>query len=725
MKRLFLTFLALAAVVSLYAETYTISTRNTSLVLTTKVGSRVNFIYYGPRLESVDDVYNTSTQVGWNAYPCFGINCTAEHALAVTHANGDVSLELATEQVKEYTDADGGRVWEFDMKDKVFPFTVKQFFKTYDDCDVIKTWTEFSHTEKKDVVLNKFASAYIPVISGNHWLTYLAGGWGAECQVVEEKINRGRKTIGNHDGARTSFTNNPSFMVSMDGPAEENRGNVMGGTLVYTGNYDISFVKNGNNNWLEITAGINPECSQYYLKPKEVFTTPELVLTYSTEGKGGVSRNLHRWGRKHQIIGGGQPRDILLNSWEGVYFNVNQEGMNKMMRDIASIGGELFVMDDGWFGDKYPRNDDHTSLGDWMVCKEKLPNGVEGLIDEAERNGIKFGIWIEPEMVNTRSELYEKHPDWVIRQPDREPAKGRGGTQLVLDMSNPAVQDHVFKVVDDLMQANPRIYYMKWDANASISNASSLYLPKDRQSHLYIEYHRGLMSVCKRIREKYPDLVIQLCASGGGRLNYGYFPYFNECWTSDNTDAVQRLYIQCGVSHFYPSNIMAAHVSASPNHQTGRVVPLKFRFDVAMTGRLGMEMKPSDLNDKEREFARRAFATYKDIRPVIQQGDLYRIISPYENLPYVSLMYVTPGKERAVFFLYRTRYIRDQEESPRKMAGLDPARNYLVRELNAQNPDRPVAISGKVVSGRYLMEQGISLHLNGDLSSVVLELVAQ
>lgn len=725
MKKFIIMIAALLNIVPLFAEKYEISTANTTLLLETSIGRRVNFVYYGPRPATPDEIYSTGSDIRWNAYPCFGTNCTCEHALAVTHANGDVSLELATQDVKQYTDPDGGRVWEFLMKDKVFPFYVKQFYKAYDECDIIKTWTEIWHTEKKTITLDKFASAYIPVKSGDLYLSYLAGGWGAEAQLFEERITRGRKTIGNHDGARTSFNGNPSFMVSLDGPAQENSGNVLGGTLAYTGNYDLSFVKNGNANHLEITAGINAELSQYKLDPKVTFTTPEFIFTYSTEGKGGISRNLHRWGRNYQIIGGTDSREILLNSWEGVYFKVNQEGMNAMMRDFAAIGGELFVMDDGWFGDKYPRDNATTSLGDWVVSTKKLPEGINALIDEAERNGIKFGIWIEPEMTNTKSELYEKHPDWVLRQPDREPFKGRGDTQLMLDLCNPEVQDHVFGVVDNLMQAHPRIYYMKWDANMSMNNASSLYLPKDRQSHLYIEYHRGLMNVCKRIREKYPDLIIQLCASGGGRLNYGFFPYFNECWSSDNTDAIQRLYIQCGMSHFYPANIMASHVSASPNHQTKRVVPLKFRFDVAMTGRLGMEMKPSDLTEKEMEFAKNAIGTYKSIRPVIQQGDLYRLISPYEEKPYVSLMYCTPEKDRAVYFLFRRSYLRDTWEDTRKLAGLDPDRNYMIREINEANPQKKVYLDGKVVSGRFLMENGFRLNLGQDMSSIVLELIAQ
>ena len=722
MKKLFSLMLLAIFAVAAHAEDYVISTKNTMMVLSGKKGERLNFVYYGPTAP-VNEIRATGNAVNWGAYPTFGTHCTAEHAMLVTHPNGDNSLELAIEEVKQYKE-DEANVTEFVMKDKVFPFYVSVLYKAIPDVDVIKVSTVITNKEKKAVTLNRFASAYLPIKSNEMWLSYLVGGWGAECQLVEQPINRGRTVVGNHDGARTSFVTHPSFMVSRGEP-KEHEGIVIGGTLLWTGNYELSFLNESNSNYVEITAGINPEASAYTLEPKETFTTPELALTCSNEGKGGVSRNFHRWGRKYQIIGGTQERDILLNSWEGVYLRVNQEAMDKMMQEFSSIGGELFVMDDGWFGDKYPRDEDDSSLGDWMVCKKKLPKGVEGLIETSKKYGIKFGIWIEPEMTNKKSELYEKHPDWVLRQEEREPVMGRGGTQMMLDMTNPAVQEHVFKVVDDLMQANPEIYYMKWDANFSIANAASLYLPKKKQSHLYIEYHRGLIKTLERIRAKYPDLVIQLCASGGGRLNYAYFPYFNECWTSDNTDAIQRLFIQWGVSQYYPSNVMAAHVSASPNHQTRRVTPLKFRFDVAMTGRLGMEMKPSDLSEKEKEFAKNAIATYKKIRPVVQQGDLYRLISPYEKKPYVSVMYVTPEKDRAVYFLYRTQFIRSQLNESRVLKGLDPDKKYMFRELNAENPKKKSSLEGKVISGKVLMEQGFYLSIEKELGSAVYELIAQ
>ncbi len=711
----------------LWAKNYVISTAKTSLVLRTEPGKRVDFVYYGSRIDRVNDIYATKSAVNWNAYPVFGTNCRAEHALAVTHANGDLSLELETVKVESYKDEkDGGNVTEFQLRDKVFPFYVKLFYKTYEDSDVIKTWTEYSHKEKSDVVLRKFASAYIPMLANDYWLSYLAGQQNSESDLYEEPINRGRKMLGDHDGTRNAFKTHASFMVSQGRP-QENSGNVFGGTLAWSGNYDISFVRDYSHGRLEITAGMNPEMSHYYLKPNEVFTTPEFIFTYSTEGKSGVSRQFHRWARNHQIIDGTKTRDILLNSWEGVRFNVNQAGMDKMIRGISELGGELFVMDDGWFGDKYPRNDGTSSLGDWVLCREKLPNGIDALINSCEERGIKFGIWIEPEMVNSKSELYEKHPDWVVRQPDREPTPGRGGSQLLLDMCNPKVQDFVFKVVDDLLQKHPRIHYIKWDANFSANNVGSYYLPKDRQSHFYIEYHRSLQKVLERIRAKYPKVIIQLCASGGGRLNYGLLPYFHENWTSDNTDALQRLQIQWSVSMFYPSNVIAAHVSRSPSKGANNPSSLKFRFDVAMTGRLGLELRPETFSESEKLFAKRAIETYKGIRDIIQLGDIYRILSPFdkENL-YSTQLFATPKKDRAVFFAFCPYYRRNQPAPALKMAGLDPNRNYRIRELNPLDPQKPASINGKVVSGRFLMEQGIVLRWEkGDRQSAVLELTAE
>ena len=511
----------------------------------------------------------------------------------------------------------------------------------------------------------------------------------------------------NKDGVRNSHTAHAEVMFSLDGKPQENTGNVIGAALCYSGNYKLR-IDTDDSEYHHFYAGINEDNSSYNLPKGEVFRTPELALTYSKEGLSGSSRNFHRWARIYKLAHGTSLRKILLNSWEGVYFDINEQGMDQMMSDIESMGGELFVMDDGWFGDKFPRKSDNSSLGDWKVDKRKLPNGIRGLVKDAQKHGIKFGIWLEPEMTNTTSELYEKHPDWILKAPERDPITGRGGTQLVLDLTNPEVQDFIFGVVDNLMTDNPEIDYIKWDANMSIMNHGSSYLPKDKQNHLYIEFHRGFEKICQRIRAKYPDLTIQACASGGGRANYGVLPYFDEFWVSDNTDALQRIYMQWGTSYFFPAIAMGSHISATPNHQTSRTIPLKYRVDVAMSGRLGMEIQPKNMTEEEKALCKNAIAEYKKIRPVVQLGDIYRLLSPYDNQGVASLMYVSPEKNKAVFYWWKLEQFCNQHLPRVKMAGLSPEKLYKIHELNRID-NILLKFEDQVFTGEYLMANGLEI----------------
>ena len=346
---------------------------------------------------------------------------------------------------------------------------------------------------------------------------------------------------------------------------------------------------------------------------------------------------------------------VVMDAWEDWgYFKVNQEGMDRMMTDLADLGGELFVMDDGWFGDKYPRNNDKAGLGDWEVNREKLPEGIDHIASYAHDKGLKFGIWIEPEMVSPRSELAEKHPEWIVRTPGREAPLTR--SQWLLGLSNPEVQDFVFGVFDNTMRLSEHIDYIKWDANRCANSIGSAFQRPDEQSHFWIEYTQGLYKVMERIRAKYPDVLIQSCASGGGRVEYGALRYFDEVWTSDNTEALSRTRIQYGTSLFFPALVMGSHVSVTPNLQTGNSTPLKFRFDIACAGRLGMELQPKQMTDAEKAFARRAIASYKEYRDIVMQGDLYRIGSPYDEDGCYGLAYVSKDKRRAVVFTYCLLY---------------------------------------------------------------------
>lgn len=706
---------------TLSAKDYLVSTRHTSLLIKADEGKQARFQYYGTRIaeNEIDGIYNAGLAYWAETYPCFGISSYGEKAFAVAHSDGNMSVDLVVEGVRQYSDEEAD-ITEITLKDKVYPLVVKQYYKAYKGTDVISTWVEITNNAKKALTLYKFASASLPVKRADNWLTHFHGTWGAENMMEEEKLTNGQKVIANKEGIRNTQTDNPSFMLTLDGCPQEENGRVIGASLAWSGNYLMKII--ADNSRINVIAGINEEVSHYILEPKETFVTPELAMTYSSEGKGGVSRAFHRWARAYKLNQGNKERDILLNSWEGVYFNVNQEGMDQMMKDMSAMGGELFVMDDGWFGDKYPRNDDKTSLGDWTVCKEKLPEGIGGLLASAKKHNIKFGIWIEPEMANTKSELFEKHPDWVLSQDIRPLTTGRGGSQVVLDLTNPEVQDFVFGVVDKLMTEYPEIAYIKWDANAALMNYGSHYLPSQKQSHIYIEYHRGMNKVLERIRAKYPNLVIQACASGGGRVNYGFLPYFNEFWTSDDTDALQRIYMQWGVSNFYPSIAMASHVSANRNHQTGRVLPLKYRFDVAMSARLGMEIQPKDMTDADKAFAGRAIAAYKKIRPVVQFGDLYRLVSPYDKKGIASLMYATPEKDKAVLFVYKTEHFLNQLMLDVVLSGLDENKTYRITDLTPENEQKPSALNGKVISGKILKEAGLSVAsaLRAEYSSLAL-----
>ena len=716
--RLSFLLLATVAAMPMLAKDILVNTPNTTLLLKAEEGKPLHVSYYGEKISNVSQVYDAFSL--WEeAYPAFGAGCQEITALDVKHADGNMSTELVYRSDAQQAEANA-TVYTVTLKDKIYDFEVDVCYRAYNNCDVIETWTVIRNNEKKPIVLQKYASGFMPFRQGDAWVTHQHGSWGAESQITEEPLKAGVFEVHDMNGAKNAVINRPNIMVSLDGKPRENEGRVVGAVLCWSGNFRMTIDTQGKRVH-RLVARINEAHSQYELKKGETFTTPELAFAYSNEGMGGVSRSYHRWARlNNKVHNGQQLRKILLNSWEGVYLNVSQDGMEKMMDGVKSLGGELFVMDDGWFGEKYQRSVDDCALGDWVTDTRKLPKGVPALEKAAASRGLKWGIWIEPEMTNTKSELYEKHPDWIVCHPTRTPITGRGGTQLILDMSNPKVQDFVFGVVDNIMKETPNTYYIKWDANFEIHNFGSHYLSADNQSHLYVDYHLGLKKTLERIRAKYPDLVIQCCASGGGRVNYGLMPYFEEFWVSDNTDAQQRLFIQWGTSMFFPSCAMAQHVSASPNHQTGRVIPLKFRFDVAMTGRLGMEMKPSDLNEKETEFARKAVQTYKDIRPIIQQGNLYRILSPYDKTGFCSEMFITDDKSEAVFFAYKFEQYVDLFRPRFHFAGLDPNATYELTELNRQGGADHW--EGKRITGTFLMKQGIEIALNGQFASKVIKL---
>ncbi|MBQ0056038.1 MAG: alpha-galactosidase [Bacteroidales bacterium] len=722
-KTLFFVAAALSSVVAI-AEKVELSTQHTSLVLELNANRHPEFRYYGSKLSATDlkslDWNGDDNWSHLNVYPAYGANVMQNEAcLAIRHADGNLSTDMLVQSFDVTSVSDKapngadrhGKLLTVALADNVYPVSAKLFYLAYDDVDIIECWTEITNqdTKKKNnvITLTQFYNPILPIHRDNVWVSHCHGSWASEGQLTEEPLNNGQLIIKNKDGMRNATSDRNDVLFSLDGRPQEGHGACIGASLCYSGNYRVS-IDTDESDYHYYMSGINPDNSEYHLKKGETFTTPHTALTFTENGTNGVSQSFHRWARKYQLRHADQERMILLNSWEGVYFDINQQGMDQMMHDIASMGGELFVMDDGWFGDKYPRAVDNSSLGDWVVDTRKLPDGIEGLLRDAKKNGVKFGIWIEPEMANTVSELYEAHPDWIVKAPQRDPVLGRGGTQVVLDLSNPAVQDFVFSITDNLLSKYPEIAYIKWDANAPLMNHGSQYLPMADQSHLFIAIHEGIIKVCQRIREKYPDVVIQACASGGGRVNYGLLPYFDEFWVSDNTDGLQRIRMQWGTSYFYPAIAMASHISAVPNHAVFRTTSLKYRCDVAMSGRLGMEIQPKNMTDAEKALCRQAISDYKKVRPVIQFGDLYRLHSPYAGDDLASLMYVSEDKKQAVFFWYKLETYKNQHLPIVKMQGLDPDRVYTVCELNRID-NKPLDCEGKQYTGAYLMQHGLEM----------------
>ena len=640
MKALLLTVALLLGCVTVSSQDkdtgiITVSTNDLSMVFSISPDKKVVYNYFGDKFQDVSPFLHKKYKeqpdngIGYAPviYPAYGGRFFLNPALKLTHDDGVQTTELiyAAHQVKNI---DNNRIETvIQLKDPLYPVFVNLNFTAYQKENVICQSVSISHQEKNKLAVENIASAYLPLHADSYYLTHFHGAWASEMQLVEEQLTPGVKRVESKKGIRTTQSENSSFLLSLNGPANEDMGEVYAGSLAWSGNYLSSF-EIDECGLLHVMSGMNDFASTYNLEPGKTLQTPEMVWTYSSTGKGQVSRNLHDWSRKYALAHGDQELPIVLNSWEGAYFDFNEKTITDMIDDAAAFGVEMFVLDDGWFGNKYPRNSDKVGLGDWQVNRKKLPRGIDYLAKHAVSKGLKFGIWIEPEMVSPKSELAEKHPEWIVKSGKRDIIPMRN--QWLLDLSNPEVQDFVVKTFDEVIALSPDISYIKWDANRHVDNFGSEYLSKENQTHFWIDYTKGLYSVYERIRAKHPDVLIQLCSSGGGRLDFGALKYHDEFWASDNTNSLDRIFIQYSTNLFFPAKATAAHVSTTPNHQTGMMAPLKFRFDVAMTGRLGMELQPKDLTGDELPFAEQAIKNYKRIRPIVQFGDLYRLKSPYD-----------------------------------------------------------------------------------------------
>ena len=729
MKNLLIATALMAGVLTTQAEekkVFRISTDKTDLVLQVGDNGRLYQTYFGEKLLNEADYQNLTwdvhagsdgsiSQRGWEVYSGSGNEDYFEPAIAITHNDGKNSTYLyyvsSTTQPVE-----GGTQTTINLRDDKYPVDVTLHYVAYPKENVIKTWSEIKHQEKKPIILSTYASTMLYFCNSSYYLTEFSSDWACEARMSNQQLQFGKKVIDTKLGSRAAMHTHPFFEVGLDQPVSEQQGQVLMGTLGWTGNFRFTFeVDNAGN--LRVIPGINPYASNYELKKDEVFTTPEFIFTLSYYGTSEGSRNLHEWARNYSLKDGKGSRLTLLNNWENTGFDFNQEILANLMKEAKHLGVDMFLLDDGWFANKYPRKDDKAGLGDWEVTHDKLPGGVPALVKAAKEAGVKFGIWIEPEMVNPKSELFEKHPDWAIHDENRKIYYYRN--QLVLDLSNPEVQDYVYGVVEKLMKENPEIAFFKWDCNSPITNIYSPYL-KEKQGQLYIDHVRGVYNVMKRVKENYPNVPMMLCSGGGARCDYEALKYFTEFWCSDNTDPVERVYIQWGFSQFFPAKAMCAHVT-SWNKETS----VKFRTDVASMCKLGFDIGLKDLTAEELDYCQQAVANWKRLQPAIMDGDQYRLVSPYET-NHMAVNYVTKDQNKAVLFAYDV-HPRFQEKLMRvKLQGLDAQKNYKVEEINLMpGTESTFKANGKVFSGDYLMKVGLDVFGFAQTQSHVIEVTAQ
>lgn len=728
-KQLLISFFALLSLVCINAEnnrTIRISTDNIDLILQVGENGRLYQTYLGKKLLYERDVRDFPWNVyaasdgsvskrGWEVYSGSGNEDFFEPALGISHSDGNLSTILY--YVTSYNQpVEGGVETVIQLRDDQYPVDVILHYVAYPKENIIKTWSEIKHQERKPIILSTYASTMLYFNNSSYYLTEFSGDWAKEAHMSSQQLQFGKKVIDTKLGSRAAMHAYPFFEVGLDQPVNEHQGTVLMGTLGWTGNFRFTFEVDNVGN-LRVIPAINPYASNYELKAGEVFSTPEFIFTLSYNGTGEGSRNFHEWAINYSLKDGQNDRMTLLNNWENTKFNFNEEILVKLMKEAKYLGVDMFLLDDGWFGNKYPRKNDRAGLGDWEVTQDKLPGGISALVKSAEKAGVKFGIWIEPEMVNPKSALFEKHPDWAIKLPNRETYYYRN--QLVLDLSNPKVQDYVYNVVAGILEENPGVAFFKWDCNSPITNIYSPYW-KEKQGQLYIEHVRGICNVLKRIKKNYPDVPMMLCSGGGARCDYEALKYFTEFWCSDNTNPVERIYIQWGFSQFFPAKAMCAHVTG-----WNKAASVKFRTDVASMCKLGFDIGLKELTTGEIAYCQMAVANWKRLQNAIMDGMQYRLVSPYES-NHMAINYVSKDRDKAVLFAYDI-YPRFKEKlMPVKLQGLDSNKQYRVDEINLMPATHSkLKANGKIYSGDFLMKVGLNVFGATNLRSHVIELTAQ
>jgi alpha-galactosidase len=597
---------------------------------------------------------------------------------------------------------------EVTLADHIAEVEVKLTYTMYRDRPVIVRGVRIVNTGAAPVIVRCAMSASLDLPDSAWQLIALSGDWARERHVTRQGIRPGRQSVSSLRGA-SSAQHNP-FVALARPSTTEDAGEAIGVSLVYSGNF-LAEVEVESFGTARVRAGINPEGFSWLLEPGAEFATPEAVLAFSAGGLGELSDAYHRLFRERLARGSwrDKPRPIVINNWEATYFDFDEPKLLAIAKAARDMGIEMFVLDDGWFG---RRDDDSSSLGDWKVNTSKLPGGLDSVARKVEAMGMRFGIWIEPEMVSSNSDLFAEHPDWAIGIPSRPRTESRN--QYVLDMSRPEVVDYLFDALSAILGSAP-ISYVKWDMNRNITEPFSPTLPAWRQGEFFHRYILGVYSLYDRLTKAFPGILFESCASGGARFDAGMLAFAPQAWTSDDTDAIERLKIQWGTSMAYPLSSMAAHVSAVPNHQVGRLTPLATRAAVAFFGVFGYELDPTKLSAEEKVEVAAQVAFYKQWRELFQRGRFHRLISPFEgDRDEAAWMTVADDARTAVVAYYRILNRPNSGPERLRLRGLDPAASYRVSiwpggTAEEDAPANPIVLGGDVLMAAGLVIEAVRM----------------
>lgn len=678
---------------------------------------------------ALDDKRGFCKDILLQEYPSYGNGDYREPAIVVLQENGSRitdftyhSYEIVEgkENLKNLPNtyvenSNEAKTLKIYLKDELIGATLTLSYTIFRDYDVITRNAHIKNESDEKLILERFLSVSLDFKEPDFQIVHLSGAWSRERHVEISEINQNKFVIDSKRG--TSSVNSNPFIALKRKETTEFSGEVYGFNLVYSGNH-IEMVEKNQYDKLRVSMGMNPFNFNWTLLKGDEFQSPEVVMSYSNTGMNGLSLNYHRLYRERLARGvwRDKVRPVLLNNWEATYFDFNEEKILDIAKKAKELGVELFVLDDGWFG---ARNHDKAGLGDWWSNLEKIPSGVEGLSKKVEEMGIKFGLWFEPEMVNKDSELYRNHPNWILRAPNRKNTPSRN--QHTLDLGREDVREYLYEKISKILRES-KISYVKWDMNRPMTEVWSEVIDSTKQGEVFHRYILGLYELLEKLTTEFPEVLFESCASGGNRFDPGMLYYMPQTWTSDDTDAVERIKIQYGTSLCYPVVSMGAHVSAVPNHQTNRITPIKTRGNVAIFGAFGYELDLNKITDEEKEIVKKQIEFFKENRELIQFGDFYRLVSPFEKkLNDAAWMVVSKDKKEALVAKYKILSVPNAGYESLLLSGLNEDYLYSVESLQVQGESYygdELHSSGLIFKEPSFSDLG-NLQIEGELDSLI------